>query len=115
MMEPVDLFAQAKKQPTSLEELQHALSKYQGLQFYLEAPEEEMSSEWWPLEAVRELPFDPLGRDVKLPSFGGDAPAQLETPEGERVLSWDESRYLIVEAEELRIISHDEWANYSPA
>lgn len=99
-MDKIDLFKDAKKQPQSLEELQHALSKYQALQYYLEAPEEEMTSEWWPLEAVQLLPFNPLGADVKLPSFGGEAP-EISI---HRVLSWDENQLLIAEEDEMRII-----------
>lgn len=108
-MEKIDLFAQAKKQPESLEELQHALDKYVGLQLYLEAPEEEMSSEWWPLEAVQLLPFNPMGPDVQLPNFGGSEPAQTNGANGGRVISWDESHLLIAEAEETRIIDRDDW------
>lgn len=110
MIEKVDLFAQAKKQPESLEELQHALDKYVGLQLYLEAPEEEMSSEWWPLDAVRDInSFSPLGPGVQLPSFGGPEPAQTEGANGRRVLSWDESRLLVVDGEETRIIDRADW------
>lgn len=103
-MSKIDLFQDAKKQPQGLDELKTALEKYQGLQFYLEAPEEEMSSEWWPLDAVRLLPFDPLGADVGLPSFGGPEPAERQTAQGDRILSWDEGRYLVQVGDELRII-----------
>lgn len=99
-MQKIDLFKDAKKQPQNLDELELALGKYQALQYYLEAPEEEMTSEWWPLDAIQLLPFDPLGSDVKLPIFGGDKP-EISI---HRVLSWDESRLLIAEKDEIRII-----------
>lgn len=99
MMDKIDLFKAAKKQPQSLEDLQHALGKYQGLQSYLEATEEDMTSEWWPLEAIQLLPFDPLGANVNLPSFGGDKP-EISIY---RVLSWDTGRLLIAEEEEMRL------------
>lgn len=113
-MDGIDLFAQAKKQPQGLEELELALEKYQGLQYYLEAPEEEMSSEWWPLEAIRDLPFDPLGHDIQLPNFGGPEPERKQTAGEERILSWDETRFLIVEGDETRIIARSDWESYDP-
>lgn len=113
-MEKVDLFAQAKQQPQSLEELKRALENYQGLQLYLEAPEEEMSSQWWPLEVIRDLPFDPLSQGVLLPNFGGSEPDRKESAGEERILSWDEGRYLIVKGDEMRIIDRAAWDDYNP-
>lgn len=99
-MEKIDLFHAAKKQPQNLDELQQALNNYQALQYYLEAPEEEMTSIWWPLDVIQLLPFDPLGADINQPSFGGQRP-EISLY---RILSWDEQRLLIVQEDETRLI-----------